>query len=350
VTTVAGAVSSIPGAEKVMPKAKSLFEKFMPNPSDRRLAKASTEFALNFAPIPGFKYVERGAARVLRGASEAIDAGVNATLRRGTSVFEKFKPATKTPTASAIPKKDGFFSGLKTTEEEYAANLLQPTVGDTALFDDAKRGISRILTTGDTAAVKTFDDLVKMGQSESTRFYKTEVLPRLKKVKGVINDRSFIDALNGLVKVYKGEPGSKARSALDEVRALVRSYKRKKGLSAEQATRLKTMHTEANTLFSEKGRETGGFAQDSLRNVRQDMVKAIETTFKNQKLGDLGELNKAYGEMRSAITLLKEQSKRSRSYSGRQAPVGSIAKLAQKVVDLPPVRAAVDTFNTVVNR
>ena len=279
-------------------------------------------------------------------ANLALPVSRNKIARlKPTSTTWKFIQKNAVRTADAIINpiwavKDiwtAVFSKNPRSVEEIAGNILQPYKWMTENLEDATAWVRRVVEETGTKT-STYDGLLTAIKNTQNKYGKM-LSDSLWQITTSTKSQLFDTALTQLAKIYEWVSSSDMKATLARINEL---WKKNitTGLTPAEKNEVKILHTKANNLFNEKGKETGWFSSDDLRGMRRDMVSEINKEASDAGITNIADINKAYWELSDARTLAENQVANLKSYKGRTPPPTTMQKIASSIVDFPIIKQA----------
>ena len=227
------------------------------------------------------------------------------------------------------------FSKNPRSVEDIAGNILQPYKWMTENLDDATNWIRRVVEETGTKT-STYDGLLTAIKNTQNKYGKM-LSDSLGQITTSTKSQLFDTALTQLAKIYEWVSSSDMKATLTRINEL---WKKNitTGLTPAEKNEVKILHTKANNLFNEKGKETGWFSSDDLRWMRRDMVAEINKEASDAGITNIPDINKAYWELSDARTLAENQVANLKSYKGRTPPPTTMAKITNMIVDFPIIK------------
>lgn len=239
--------------------------------------------------------------------------------------------------------------------DDIIANILQPSAWQAKLFPKAKEWFKYVLKYAPPsvqkklANVKTFSQLEWVFDDTANSIYKEKVLPVLAKSTSRVKNANIDDALRGLQEAYTNVVGDEARAVQETLKGLIKLNKWK-GLSAQEITKLKTLHTNANQIFTQKWVEKAWFNVDQLDDVRSALKTLTEKLVKKDTGVDISKANARYWALQSVKNLIREQIQGATSTAWRATTPWRAGALVEKVTELPWVQQAIDVADVIVKK
>lgn len=232
--------------------------------------------------------------------------------------------------------------------EDLIGNLFQPNEAQSGLLKPATNAIKHLIKYAPEnvqtklANAKNFEEVGQVFQEYGTQIYKNKVLPALKQSTKTVKDANINDALKWLSDIYKSGVWDTFRADKKELATLIKNYAKNNGLTAQEITRLKTLHTQANELFTAKGIEKGGFSSTQLWDVRSALKKLVEKVVKKDTWVNIEKPNSLYGAFQDARNLIEQQSKWATALKPTYSTPWRTGKIAQKISELPAVEEGIN--------
>lgn len=260
-----------------------------------------------------------------------------------TSTPGKLLQKTAITTADAITNplwaiKDAWtavFSKNPRSVEDIAGNILQPYKWMTENLEDATAWIRRVVEETGTKT-STYDGLLTAIKNTQNKYGKM-LSDSLGQITTSTKSQLFDTALTQLAKIYEWVSSSDMKATLSRINELWKKNVTT-GLTPAEKNEVKILHTKANNLFNEKGKETGWFSSDDLRWMRRDMVSEINKEASDAGITNISDINKAYWELSDARTLAENQVANLKAYKGRTPPPTTMAKITNMIVDFPIIK------------
>lgn len=260
-----------------------------------------------------------------------------------TSTPGKLLQKTAITTADAITNplwaiKDAWtavFSKNPRSVEDIAGNILQPYKWMTENLEDATAWVRRVVEETGTKT-STYDGLLTAIKNTQNKYGKM-LSDSLGQITTSTKSQLFDTALTQLAKIYEWVSSSDMKATLSRINELWKKNVTT-GLTPAEKNEVKILHTKANNLFNEKGKETGWFSSDDLRGMRRDMVSEINKEASDAGITNISEINKAYWELSDARTLAENQVANLKAYKWRTPPPTTMAKITNMIVDFPIIK------------
>ena len=260
-----------------------------------------------------------------------------------TSTPGKLLQKTVVTTADAIINplwaiKDAWtsvFSKNPRSVEDIAGNILQPYKWMTENLEDATAWVRRVVEETGTKT-STYDGLLTDIKNTQNKYGKM-LSDSLGQITTSTKSQLFDTALTQLAKIYEWVSSSDMKATLSRINELWKKNVTT-GLTPAEKNEVKILHTKANNLFNEKGKETGWFSSDDLRGMRRDMVSEINKEASDAGITNISDINKAYWELSDARTLAENQVANLKAYKGRTPPPTTMAKITNMIVDFPIIK------------
>lgn len=260
-----------------------------------------------------------------------------------TSTPGKLLQKTVVTTADAITNplwaiKDAWtavFSKNPRSVEDIAGNILQPYKWMTENLEDATAWVRRVVEETGTKT-STYDGLLTAIKNTQNKYGKM-LSDSLGQITTSTKSQLFDTALTQLAKIYEWVSSSDMKATLSRINELWKKNVTT-GLTPAEKNEVKILHTKANNLFNEKGKETGWFSSDDLRWMRRDMVSEINKEASDAGITNISDINKAYWELSDARTLAENQVANLKAYKGRTPPPTTMAKITNMIVDFPIIK------------
>lgn len=260
-----------------------------------------------------------------------------------TSTPGKLLQKTVVTTADAIINplwaiKDAWtavFSKNPRSVEDIAGNILQPYKWMTENLEDATAWVRRVVEETGTKT-STYDGLLTAIKNTQNKYGKM-LSDSLGQITTSTKSQLFDTALTQLAKIYEWVSSSDMKATLSRINELWKKNVTT-GLTPAEKNEVKILHTKANNLFNEKGKETGWFSSDDLRGMRRDMVSEINKEASDAGITNISDINKAYWELSDARTLAENQVANLKAYKWRTPPPTTMAKITNMIVDFPIIK------------
>ena len=260
-----------------------------------------------------------------------------------TSAPGKLLQKTVVTTADAIINplwaiKDAWtavFSKNPRSVEDIAGNILQPYKWMTENLEDATAWVRRVVEETGTKT-STYDGLLTAIKNTQNKYGKM-LSDSLGQITTSTRSQLFDTALTQLAKIYEWVSSSDMKATLTRINELGKKNVTT-GLTPAEKNEVKILHTKANNLFNEKGKETGWFSSDDLRGMRRDMVSEINKEASDAGITNVADINKAYWELSDARTLAENQVANLKAYKWRTPPPTTMAKITNMIVDFPIIK------------
>ena len=260
-----------------------------------------------------------------------------------TSTTWKFIQKNAVRTADAIINplwavKDAWtavFSKNPRSVEDIAGNILQPYKWMTENLEDATAWVRRVVEETGTKT-STYDGLLTAIKNTQNKYGKM-LSDSLGQITTSTKSQLFDTALTQLAKIYEWVSSSDMKATLSRINELWKKNVTT-GLTPAEKNEVKILHTKANNLFNEKGKETGWFSSDDLRGMRRDMVSEINKEASDAGITNISDINKAYWELSDARTLAENQVANLKAYKWRTPPPTTMAKITNMIVDFPIIK------------
>lgn len=289
--------------------------------------KYLSELATNAAMF----LAQKGLSKAMPGA----DAALNKTLHGASEgALNLLKRGVSSAKEVIAPKPEAI--------ENIAGQVHREKPSEMALADNATAGLQEVANSV-SSKNPTYRELSD-AHDALLKDAGEKIGEKLKEIKGKTRgNESIIQALDGLKKAYKGEPGPKATATRREIDSLMKKANGE-GLSASEVNRVKQLHTDANSLFSPGGVERPGFSKDAMRDLRSELRKTVEDMADSEGVTGVKEANRRYGDLKASKILSEKRAVEAEAAKNVTERPGLVERVGQAVGKTPGIKQGLQLY------